>query len=683
MPEEVEVEVQAIDRGEQLRETGDTGGSVRKQMTIVDGKFFTYIAELSNNKKTVATCKKCEPRAVYISGAPLVSSNFIKHLKIKHGNEAVAEYTAYLKARKENVKGDSRKHRPKVNLNQADMGALISKFVVSAQIPFRAVEDPNFIKIFKELHIESYGLKVPSRFMVVKTIDKMFQKNNETLTNILRETDYVCATADIWSGKKRSFLGVTVHWFENNYERKSAAIACRRFKNAHTYIKIADLLSVIFAEFGLNTKKVVAVVTDNGSNFVAAFKKFGIKRIALQFEDPYVLPNDSVRDETVDTFSSGSESDDEVEQALRNDMCEEGVPHGMNDLACLPNHIRCCSHTLNLCAAADVKKLLSSNPAFGSQHRLIMSKCSELWHCASRPKSAEVIHEVLGHTLSGPGVTRWNSLFDSLNQVSGIRNKCSHLCRALKIKTQQCLSDGDFDYIDEYIECSKPLAMLLDLLQGEQHVYFGDVIPSLFSLRRKLRTLVEKDQQYCGPLAQNYLNSVETRFKEFFEFSTPIAQTGAVAAFAHPSIKKRWLKHVTNGYHDGLLRMFTAAVVEEMTVPSSETSASTVDESPRASILKFCDLDDNGPVSSGPDLKTSAQQQILNYFMDNSKDLTLLDKFATIKTVFLKTNVILPSSAPVERLFSFATMTNAPKSNRLSDKNFESRVILKANGFKF
>lgn len=47
--------------------------------------------------------------------------------------------------------------------------------------------------------------------------------------------------------------------------------------------------------------------------------------------------------------------------------------------------------------------------------------------------------------------------------------------------------------------------------------------------------------------------------------------------------------------------------------------------------------------------------------------------------VFIKFNTPLPSSAPVERLFSFATMTNKPNAHKLADELFEKRVVLKAN----
>lgn len=60
-------------------------------------------------------------------------------------------------------------------------------------------------------------------------------------------------------------------------EQKSAAIACRRFPGSHTFDRIATEVENIHDEFGLNAEKVIASVTDNASNFVKAFREFGVE----------------------------------------------------------------------------------------------------------------------------------------------------------------------------------------------------------------------------------------------------------------------------------------------------------------------------------------------------------------------------------------------------------------------
>jgi len=43
--------------------------------------------------------------------------------------------------------------------------------------------------------------------------------------------NYVCTTADIWTVKRKSYMGMTVHYIKDGEElsRVSAALACRRF----------------------------------------------------------------------------------------------------------------------------------------------------------------------------------------------------------------------------------------------------------------------------------------------------------------------------------------------------------------------------------------------------------------------------------------------------------------------
>ncbi|CAD6205972.1 GSCOCG00012682001-RA-CDS [Cotesia congregata] len=77
--------------------------------------------------------------------------------------------------------------------------------------------------------------------------------------------------------KSRRFIGMTVHWIdENTFVRKSYAIACQRFPGSHTHDRVAKMIEEIHQSFGINRDKVVATVTDNGSNFIKAFRVCGI-----------------------------------------------------------------------------------------------------------------------------------------------------------------------------------------------------------------------------------------------------------------------------------------------------------------------------------------------------------------------------------------------------------------------
>ena len=57
----------------------------------------------------------------------------------------------------------------------------------------------------------------------------------------------------------------------------------------------------------------------------------------------------------------------------------------------------------------------------------------------------------------------------------------------------------------------------------------------------------------------------------------------------------------------------------------------------------------------------------------------MLNRYPLVKKLFVQHNAVLPSSAPVEHLFSFAGMITRPHRRSLSDKTFEQLLLLKAN----
>ncbi len=174
----------------------------------------------------------------------------------------------------------------------------------------------------------------------------------------------VCVNKDIWTAHNKSFLGITVHWIDPEMlQRKKAAIACRRFRGRHTFDTIASELEDIFSQYGLSTDKVTACVTDNGSNFVKAFKEY--QQVESEEEKEKEVDDDGeVAFTDLHSLLTGGD-DEEAQQSL----------------CMLPPHHRCAAHTLNLNATNEINKRLASNPESRAAYQSSTAKCSALWSC--------------------------------------------------------------------------------------------------------------------------------------------------------------------------------------------------------------------------------------------------------------------------------------------------------------
>ena len=230
----------------------------------------------------------------------------------------------------------------------------------------------------------------------------------------------------------------------------------------------------------------------------------------------------------------------------------------------------------------------------------------------------------------------------------------------------------------EYLRCTQDLAKAIDLLQGESYCHYGYLLPTLVQLRRQMLILKDSTSiRICQPIVKATIQGLERRFAAMFEVSG-VGEAAAVAAISHPKFKIRWIRCLPQIKQKLVYELIISALAAE----SSETVPANAEPTP---------LDDDWDFGDDPTILENLQPtvnhatsevEVTRYLEDPDPSLQMLQKHPLMRKVFRKFNTPLPSSAPVERLFSYATMMDLPKFNRLTDENFEQRVLAKANASK-
>lgn len=69
----------------------------------------------------------------------------------------------------------------------------------------------------------------------------------------------------------RAYLGMTVHWIENDLSRGMSVLLLKRMQFEITNKELAESIDTILKFYEI-TDKTVLCTTDNGSNFLKAFR---------------------------------------------------------------------------------------------------------------------------------------------------------------------------------------------------------------------------------------------------------------------------------------------------------------------------------------------------------------------------------------------------------------------------
>lgn len=463
------------------------------------------------------------------------------------------------------------------------------------------------------------------------------------------------------------FVGMTCHVIdEETYFRQSYVIGCIRIKGSHNYQNITEVMIEITKTYKIDLSKVTHIVTDNASNFGKAFRVFSSLPPHEEASTSDVGNFDENSSESSNFDSESDCSDLDSERVNLNNLLNLESNLANNGSFFLPQHMLCCAHTLNLIAASDISKI--SNHDYNKISKSTFNKLTHFWNLASRSTAAsDTIYDICKCKFPVPVVTRWNSLYEATQKISNHKTNVCILFEKLHLPK---LKVSEWAFIEEYCNVMKPLAFSLDKLQGEKNSFLGYVAPTLLVLRK---LLIQSNQlTYCKPLSLAIVSSLEKRFSFLYNLNEPKSKSFIIASISHPKFKMDW---VPVRYKDLCKKVFN----DECNLMSSlvTTNSDSADDSDNMSDKEFysnvCDQSSN---NYSPDEEINVQ--VLKYLNSKKKELQMLNNYPIVKKIFLKYNTTLPSSAPVERLFSGAVQVLTSRRNRLGDITFNKLLCCRS-----
>ncbi|XP_034471884.1 uncharacterized protein LOC117779708 isoform X2 [Drosophila innubila] len=613
-------------------------------------RFFCNVEKDCNAKPGAisATCNACQTR---IKGFITVTSNFIKHLRLKH----FEIHAAFISAKQV---GNSEVPE----LSESDsFDNRVMCYVIDTAIPLSTVETASFRNLFK-----GTNLQVLSRSKLEHRLDERYSKMCYSLINMIRDVKYVCATADIWTTKQCSLFSYTCHWLDQKYQRNSVVLSCKRFSGEN--YQILEMINNVNTKFDLNNLKIVATVTHYGTNFSKALKEFRLVR----------------------SFNN-------VDPSFQCDTDGEGVLKSIEEHCnLLPNHIKCASYTLNNLASTDFIELLINDTALKERHTKVFEKCSCLWRKSDNSTTSETIVTVLGESLITPVATRWNSIYNAICCILSHKEKLPELCSRLALHNS-CFSASDIQYMEEYRVLMAPIVATIEFLQMESNLFYGCLIPALTSLCVKLKRVSDSTELIdLKNLATALQDKLKERFSKYFKLSEE-ANSAIIASVLCPSVKMRWFNALVKVYTHGRCAddihkiVITEAVRHakasennhqysiEQVLPKKKDDFYEFDEFDDAGETSDLDTSQPSPIAPTSKLTEEVESQFHNYLRNSGTNFDMLEKYPLLHDLAIKHNTILTSSAPVERLFSFEKIVSYLKNPELSDYPFEKLVLLKAN----
>lgn len=407
-----------------------------------------------DNTKTICQINGCEKMFAWC-GSP---SSMKTHLSGAHQiTQAIA--TRYQEEELEKLKQPADKN---IKLHGASKQESLTKnvvgFIIGTVQPLSIIEDPDFINMINGFD-ECY--KIPCTKTLKDRIFTTYEVGINALKSQFMQIQYISLTLDAWSSPAHlPYLGVTAHWLTSKFEPREVLLSMEELPYPHSAFEIQDHLFNLLHKWEIDSK-IIAIVTDNGSNVKKACNNISIgERIPCAAH-----------------------------------TLQLSIGKGLDKIKVLINK---CKHLISFLSADKKKQQLKESQIYLYRQQEIDNNSLE-----------KKVENLICLDVVKANNTRWNStlyafqrlvlLKPAIQMLKGslLHDTHSHVHKEGEKLEELCPTVREWKVIKEAIGLLSPFEEITRLLSGIKYPTIGFTYPSMYNLKEILETdfdLLETDE---------------------------------------------------------------------------------------------------------------------------------------------------------------------------------------------
>ncbi|CAF1559875.1 unnamed protein product [Rotaria magnacalcarata] len=617
-------------------------------------EFFSKLSTNIEKNRWTGSCNVC---SLSITDTYKTTSNFLKHLKIKHRlifdkwkskQDQVVQETNQPKITIA-YNRDNEKYSTSNKRQQLLNNSIIRNLIVNMSLPFSIVDNQSF-KHFM-LDVDPKYNMINRRDITRNFLPAMHKSCIKKLQEVCNRSNYISLTLDVWSDRRmRSYFGITLHAIVDDHY-KTYLLSFERLTGKYSGEKLAAEFDRVTQLYNLKDK-LVRIITDNANNNQAAFNHLVLPGFDEYFDDSI---DDQSELETNDDDTNNDECDKnrlEIEEV--NDDIYGSTLNAPTDQEFL--RLPCFIHSLQLVVHDGIK---AASGALSS-----LKKVADLAKLAHTSNSFAERLEEHHYSIPRANSTRWNSQFQTVKKVIGI----------------------PFAVLNSILTDLNKNSTILT--QGECYATISLVAPTILGILIDLEHELAASNLSLVSLCEALISSIKARFSGLlchFEIDVPFASYSMSERFSDPiflvtpvldaRFKFLWL--------DNLQGMKMGA--DELNIVQQDTSDQPTQKFDPITKRKclFPYLNDLKKISSDEKEKPKILVELNAFLWEKSNETNLLflkkNIYPSLYELGLKYLSVPATSAPIERIFSQSGFVMRPHRASLTSKNVCLLTFLKCN----